>query len=190
MIREKRIALAVCLLILAADASAQSFLEKLNNGLKKVNDTLEGATAAPATTSNPLMATPTDQQIQHIAAQVTSPTKPPEVASMIEEASKVIGDVILTSSCYANWGIGRYLGRYAAPNASTQSFLAPMSSMTYHVRSQCLTVERLDNWHALAKNAFGFRAVYVSGQSGETSQLNYQFVRQPDGIWLLKNAGF
>jgi hypothetical protein len=56
----------------------------------------------------------------------------------------------------------------------------------YHPKSQCLTVTRLDNWRMLARNAFSFRAVFVSDASSESVQESYEMIKQPDGTWLLR----
>jgi hypothetical protein len=58
--------------------------------------------------------------------------------------------------------------------------------MEYHPKSQCLSVTRLDDWKMHAKNAFSFRAMFVSDASSEGRSITYLMVKQPEGVWLLK----
>lgn len=188
MTPNRLVALAIAIALFASDAPAQSFLEKLNRGLEKVNGVLSGSTSAPA--AGPAMPQTTDRQVALLMTALQAQGKPLEVVTMADEARKVVGEVLLLSSCYPGYDVGRQLGRYAAPDAMAELFLSPMGGLTYHPKAQCLTVQRVDGWQARAKNAFGFRGVYVSEASGESKSLHYEFVKQPDGAWLLRRAGF
>jgi hypothetical protein len=41
-------------------------------------------------------------------------------------------------------------------------------------------------WRMLARNAFTFRAVYLSEASSESRSINYEMVKQADGAWLFR----
>jgi len=104
-----------------------------------------------------------------------------------EEARPTIQKVLAIAACYPNWDIGRYLTAYTtAEKAGPYSQTAPMVTMNYHPKSECLTVTRVDNWRMLAKNALMFRALFVSDASSESASVNYEMIKDPDGSWLLR----
>lgn len=169
-----------------ADATAGTVLETVNRGLARLNQALAGS--APVASTAPVMPQPSDQQIAQLAAALQAPGKPSDVQQMFEEGRQVVGEVLLLSSCYTGWDIQRPLGRYAAPDAVPGAFATTMAMLKYHPKSQCLTVQRVDDWQIKARNAFAFRALYVSDASGESRAIRYEFVKQPDGVWLLRRA--
>ena len=172
------------------------------NELKKVNDTLAGVNqvlAAPAqganavSNSNTLSGAPTAQptvaQIQALDMQLKTATTDKNLLAARAEAEPTIKKVIGTLACFPDTNPGKYLGPYLMEGVS-YSVLAPMSGMHYHPQEQCLNVARLDNWSMPAKNAIAFRGVYVSGASDESKEYRYELVKQSDGAWLFKRAGF
>ncbi|MFT4179540.1 MAG: hypothetical protein QM612_08770 [Thermomonas sp.] len=183
----KAILIAATLMVAAPAANAQNFLERINNGLEKANKTLAGQ-SAPARTAAPMPGTmqPSERQMQQMVNALVAPGKPDEVRPMYEASRDTILEILLISSCnFSN--PESLLRRFSAPDASL-SFVAANVGMRYHPASECLDVERVDGWKMKAKNAFRFRVLFASEQSGESSQRHYELVKQPDGAWLLRHA--
>jgi hypothetical protein len=184
--------LAVVLLAAVPCLHAQNWLEKLNNGLEKANRALAGgnnSVPSPQISTGPAMPQPTDAQVAQLVKWANSPAMTNnDIKPMWESAKERIGTVVLFASCSPSGDASeKSLARYTVPN-SMYVFLGapgfPMNFMTYHPKSECLTIDRIDGVNLLARNAFSFRVVYVSDTSGESSIANYKVIRQPDGEWL------
>lgn len=167
-------------------AQAQNFLQKLNDKLAKASTALSGSSSQ---TLGAGAAQPTSQQLQQLADALSASGKPVQVQPMYEEARKTISDLLLVTSCDFTQG-GKQLVPFVAPGVWVNSFVSPVATMSHHSRSQCLDVQRLDGWQAKAKNAFRFRALYVSAQSGESANKGFELTRQPDGNWLVSEYDY
>ena len=184
-----RTRISACLLLaccIAPVAQAQNFLQNLNNKLNKANQALSGNGSQPLGVDT---AQPTSQQLQQLTDTMNLPGKPAQVQPMYEEAHEIIGDLLLVTSCDFTQG-GKQLVRFVAPGVWVNSFVSPVATMRHHTRSQCLDVQKLDGWQARAKNAFHFRALYVSPQSGESATKGFELTRQPDGNWLVSEYSY
>ena len=174
------------LLAMAAPAAhAQNFLERLNKGLGQVNQALSGNHPSRQN-AGPNAPQPSEQQIRQMATALTAPGKPDTVQPLYAESRDLIAEILLISSCNFQTP-GAQLNRFKAPGA-TLSFVTTTINMRYHPQSECLDVQRVDGWTAKARNAFRFRAQFVSAQSGESGERYYELVKQPDGVWLLGHA--
>lgn len=170
----------------APAAQAQTFLQKLNEKLNKANQALSGISSQSSGTD---AAQPTSQQLQQLADALNAPGKPSQVQPMYEEARKTISDLLLVTSCDFTQG-GKQIVPFVAPGIWVNSYVSPVLTMSHHPHSQCLDVQRVDGWQAKAKNAFHFRALYVSAQSGESATKGYDLTRQPDGNWLVSEYAY
>lgn len=166
-------------------ANAQSFLEKLNRELGQVNQALSGSNGSRQTVG-PNTPHPSEQQIEQLVSALTAPGKPDIVQPLYAESRELIGELLLISSCNFHSPEAQ-LSRFKAPGA-VLNFVTTTIQMRYHPPSECLDVQRVDGWTAKAKNAFRFRAQFVSAQSGESAERHYELVKQPDGVWLLGHA--
>ena len=117
---------------------------------------------------------------------MTAPGKPAAVLPLYQESRDLVAEILLISSCNFHAPEDQ-LRRFKAPGASL-NFVTTTIRMRYHPPSECLDVQRVDGWSGKAKNAFRFRAQFVSAQSGESAERYYELVKQPDGIWLLGHA--
>lgn len=173
-------------------------LQQVNSTLAGVNKILAVPTQGTSTTNQTTdlssanglaTAQPTQAQTQALESQLRTPSTDKNLLTARAEAEPTIKKVISTLACFPDMNPGKYLGPYLMEGVS-YSVLAPMSGMHYHPHEQCLNVARLDNWSMPAKNAIAFRGVYVSGPSDESKEYRYELVKQPDGAWLFKRAGF
>lgn len=114
-----------------------------------------------------------------------------QLDAQIKDASSTIADVLRIHSCWQfgpNSGDRNPLGAYEAPGASLfgPALASRPAKMQYHPKTSCVALLRLQGWKMPAANALGFEAIFQSEASKETSKAQYEFVRQPDGEWLLK----
>ena len=152
-------------------------LKDLNSSLSKTNATLAPGRAMP---NMPQMSEP---QMHVLHSSLSAKVNDNAIFQAREEARETIEKVMTISACYPGYDINRYLNAYST---GERQHVAPMLAAHYHPKSQCLTVTRLDNWRMLARNAFSFRAVFVSDASSESVSENYEMIKQPDGTWLLR----
>lgn len=183
----------ICLLVAASVSGCANELQQVNQSLMAVNQAL--ATPAQSRTSQyapagarlPAM---TAAQLQTLQAHKLSANTDAALTAARHEAWPVIEKVIGVVSCYPEWNPSRYIGQYLAPGMNSMEVAAPMHTMNYHPKTQCVSVARMDNWSMPARNAIAFRAVYLSDSSGESKSFNYELVKQPDGAWLYRRVGF
>jgi hypothetical protein len=123
-----------------------------------------------------------EAQLQQMRRQLSHKNTDRATFLAREEARPTLEKILTISACYPNFDVDRYLNPYTERGGHG----APMVHMEYHPKSQCLTLTRLDNWRMRAANAFSFRAVYISDASSESATREYEMVRQPDGVWLLR----
>lgn len=157
-------------------------MEALNNALAKGNTAVSNFSGGTAAPPMPVMSGP---QRQAMRSQLAVAVSDRGLVLAREEAKGTIEKVLVTSACYTGFDLNQYLQQYLDPQPDMGLF-SPMVRMNYHPKSQCLTITRLDGWRMLAKNAFVFRAVYVSEASSETASLHYKMVKQADGAWLFR----
>ncbi|GFO54497.1 hypothetical protein GMSM_15040 [Geomonas sp. Red276] len=158
----------------------------LNSGcaeLASLNKAITNKTAAITNNSAslnmpPMSSAQQEQMHSHFQAHFGS-----GLQQAVEEARPTIEKTLQISACYPNYDIEKYLQPYTSGGGVIIG--APMAAMQYHPKTQCLSVVRLDSWKMLARNAFSFRAVFVSDASGESRSLYYNMIKEPDGAWLL-----
>lgn len=131
------------------------------------------------------MATPKQQQgiKQAIPKSIPNVHLRPRIA----EASPAIAAFVERLACLAEHTGASALNEYAAPGANLHNMyvgLRPMRSAQYHNKAACMSVSRVHGWSTPANNALRFEVIYKSDESGETSKLTHEAIRQPDGVWL------
>ena len=133
---------------------------------------------------------PTDAQVRNVARKFMAPAGNKVLSDLVNSARVRAGEVIMVQSCYRSFDASRLLGRYVMPDMTPEFvFASPMYSLQHHDKSQCLDIDRIDNFKTIAKNAISFRTVFVSPSSGESKVLDYTMTRQADGEWLFSQAG-
>ncbi len=103
---------------------------------------------------------------------------------MVGSAQPVLVAVMSKSACYHEWNASRVLSMYTSAQLGNGYIPAPFTSMRYAPKNRCLSILRTDSWTQKSLNAFTFRAVYYSPESGESQGLTYEFIKS-DGSWLL-----
>ncbi len=169
-------------------------LEQMNNSLAETNRALAGG-ATPVSTSSPAAKSQTLAGLARIApeqrAAITerlAQTQPnQDLQQSIAEAKTTIQPFLERASCITTWN-GSSLNIFAAPGANFGTYSAPNLRTQYHDRSTCMDVVRLQGWSKPAKNALKFEAVFEAADSGESTKGNYLLIRQPDGVWLFREA--
>lgn len=172
-----RKALFLSFIVVSFSGCAQE-LSSIQNVLTKTNKMLSsGSTDMSIPRLSP-------NQSQALQDQLRSKIGDHNIRQAREEAKEELEKILSVSACYSKYDIHRYLSAYSV--AGKQDYLAPMWNMDFHPKSQCLSVIRLDDWKMHAKNAFSFRAMFVSDSSSEGRSVTYLMVKQPEGVWLLK----
>lgn len=131
------------------------------------------------------MATP--QQQQGIKEAIPKSIPNAQLRSRIAEASSSIAAFLERVACLAEHTGASALNEYAAPGANLHNRyvgLRPMRAAQYHNKAACMSVARVHGWSAPANNALRFEVIYKSDESGETSKLTHEAIKQPDGVWL------
>ncbi len=149
------------------------------------------ASSATSASSLPLPR-PTQQQLEGLKTKVANATVPKNAKLLWQSASGTVAKITLILSCYPE-PIDTALLKYVAPgNEHVPGFVfsqgvmdrAAYGGFRFHPKTQCVTVDRIDDVKAEAKNALSYRVVYVSDVSGETFITKYTMAQQPDGAWL------
>lgn len=130
----------------------------------------------------PAMPRMAEYQTQTLRAQISTKSGDNALAQAREDAKPTIEKILAISACCPDYTLQRYLAAYSVPEMGY--YEAPMPRMQYHPKSQCLSVTRIDSWKMTARNAFSFRAIYVSEPSGESRSIVYEMIKEPDGTWL------
>ncbi|WP_159837196.1 hypothetical protein [Burkholderia sp. 8Y] len=183
-----RLAALVLTSSLAACAETGAALQSLNSGLSQVNQAL-----APSPNGVPTMFAPSlsaDQRAQlsnALAASVAS--RDAGMRNMVASAQPVGVAVMSKAACYQHWNNAPVLRMYSSANLGNGTIYGPwgVGSMQYAPKNRCLSVLRTDSWKQKSLNAFQFRAVYYSPESGESQGVYYEFINQ-DGSWLLNRT--
>lgn len=178
-----RLSIVATALTLTACAETGAALQSLNNGLAQVNQAM-----APTSGGTPAMFGPSlsvEQQGQmHDAMTASLSSKDAALRGMVGSAQPVLVAVMSKSACYHEWNASRVLSMYTSAQLGNGYIPAPFSTMKYAPKNRCLNVLRTDSWTQKSLNAFTFRAVYYSPESGESQGLTYEFIKS-DGSWLL-----
>ncbi|GJH36382.1 hypothetical protein CBA19CS91_26515 [Paraburkholderia hospita] len=176
-------ALAAMAVACAGCAETGAALQSLNNGLSQVNQAMAPtASGAPAMFGPSLSVEQQGQMRDAISASLSS--RDAGLRGMVGSAQPVLVAVMSKSACYHDWNASRVLSMYTSAQLGNGYIPAPFSSMRYAPKNRCLSVLRTDSWTQKSLNAFTFRAVYYSPESGESQGLTYEFIKS-DGSWLL-----
>lgn len=179
-------ALAAVAVTCVGCAQTGTALQSLNNGLSQVNQAL-----APTVNGTPAMFGPSlsvEQQGQMRSTLSASlNARDAGFRNLVNSAQPTMVAVMSKSACYQDWNASRVLSMYTSAQLGNGYIPSPWSGMKYAPKSRCLSVLRTDSWTQKSLNAFRYRVVYYSPESGESQALNYEFINQ-DGSWLLNSV--
>jgi len=147
-------------------------------------------TSQPQRPVSPGFAMATPQQQKAIERAIPGSIPNERLRRMVAEASPAIAEFVGRLACLADHTGASALNEYAAPNANLHNRyvgLRPMRSARYHNKAACMSISRIHGWSAPANNALRFEVVYKSDESGETSKLTHEAIKQPDGVWLFSH---
>lgn len=183
-----RLTVVAATLALTACAQTGTALQGLNNGLAQFNQAL-----TPSANGTPGIFTPSlsaEQQTQ-LSNAVTSSlaSRDAGLRNMVKSASPVMVSVMSKAACYQDWNNSRVLSMYTSARIGNGFIPGPWGPMKYAPKNHCLSILRTDSWTQKSLNAFQYRTVYYSPESGESQAVFYEFINQ-DGSWLLNNAYF
>jgi hypothetical protein len=136
-----------------------------------------------------LLAPATQAQLQAAATALNS--APPALKADAQAAMPTLRPYILTLMCVqddtATVGlIQKYVGsRGTAMFSGWSGAASPAKRMPHHDMVGCLTVTRIQNWHRIAANEFGFDIVFTADDSGESYLWKNIVHKEPDGTWLI-----
>ncbi|SIT43877.1 conserved exported hypothetical protein [Paraburkholderia piptadeniae] len=183
-----RVSVVAVALSLTACAETGTALQSLNNGLAQFNQAM-----APSPNGTPAVFTPSlsaEQRTQlnnAVSASLTS--RDAGLRNMVNSASPMMVAVMSKAACYQNWNDARVLSMYTSAQIGNGFIPGPWGPMKYAPKNHCLSILRTDSWTQKSLNAFQYRTVYYSLESGESQAVFYEFINQ-DGSWLLNNAYF
>jgi hypothetical protein len=182
----QNLAIAVCLCYGGVAQAQDGLLQSINGVLGAVNGLLSGNGQAGNTASkggSPAMYS--DIQEQNLTNAI-KPLPNKEAVTNMTEAYPTIVKVLSITACATsqseNMDTKRIL-RYGTSDSYIRGVYFPYLS---NHRSGCLVVERIDSYQKIANNAFSFKALYVSPQSGESQSIGYKMIKEPSGEWLFK----
>ncbi|CAJ0809823.1 hypothetical protein LMG18093_00823 [Ralstonia holmesii] len=182
-----RVTLAAIAVVCAGCAETGAALKSLNSGLTQVNQAL-----AAGPSGNPAIFGPSlspEQESQMRTAVTTSlASRDAAFRNMVSSAQPVLVAVMSKAACYQDANDSRVLSMYLSARYGNNAWIpSPWNGMQYAPKSRCLTVLRTDSWTQNSLNAFQFRTVYYSPESGESQVRGYEFINQ-DGTWLLNHT--
>jgi hypothetical protein len=176
-------ALAAAAVACAGCAETGAALQSLNNGLSQVNQAMApNGNGTPAMFGPSLSVEQQGQMRDAISASLSS--RDAALRGMVGSAQPVLVAVMSKSACYHEGNTSRVLSMYTSAQLGNGYIAAPFSYMRYAPKNRCLSVLRTDSWTQKSLNAFTFRAVYYSPESGESQGQTYEFIKS-DGSWLL-----
>ena len=168
-------------LIAVGLTGCESTAEVLNSTASLLNTTssvLGGGSASSSSTSS-YSQKPNAQQQAQINSALTYKASNAQLKQAITEAKPVIYQFLEAASC--QFGRNRITG-VAKITSSERDYFVSMFKPANHPEGKCLNVERVDSWEMVAKNAFEFRVLFVSEESGE-SKVAIMGMRKEDGEW-------
>lgn len=167
-------------------------LEQANGALAEANRTL-AAGAAPASTpagtrgALPGLARISPEQRAAITDRLGKPQQSEDLQQSIAEAKATLQPFLERVSCIPDYNVSS-LNVFAAPGYSFAIYVSPSPRTQYHDKSVCMDLVRLQGWSKPARNALRVEAIFEAADSGESTKASYLLVRQPDGVWLLRDA--
>lgn len=142
-----------------------------------------------AATPGRLLAPATEAQLQ--AAAIALNSAPPALKADAQAAMPTLRPYILTLMCVQDDTatvslIQKYVGsRGTAMFNGWSGSASPGKRMPHHDMVGCLTITRIQNWHRIAANEFGFDTVFTADDSGESYLWHTIVHKEPDGTWLI-----
>lgn len=173
-----------CLTIAAAADGASAVQAAENTGVVPPPRPM-----APPPARNALRgyAAPTDAQKIGFQQEIAKNVSNNKIRPLVSEAAPAIAAFIGQLACLNDHAGASALNVHAAPDTDLHNRyvgLRPMRLAKYHDKSSCMSVARVHGWKSPANNALQFEVLYKSDDSGETSKLSHEAVRQSDGVWL------
>lgn len=183
-----RVSVVAAALTLTACAQTSTALQSLNNGLAQVNQAL-----APTANGTPSVFGPSlsaEQTAQMNAALSTSLSARDAVfRNMVASAQPVLVAVMSKTACHQGHDDHQVLSMYTSARLDNTYLASPWSRMQYAPKGRCLNILRTDSWNQKSLNAFSYRTVFYSPESGESQAVNFEYVKV-DGAWLLNYMSF
>lgn len=178
--------MAIIGLLAVGLAGCESTAEVLNSTARVLNSTsavLGGtnSTSASSSAQGSYTQKPNAQQQAQLNTALTYKASNAQLKQAITEAKPVIYQFLEVASCQLT-GRGTYLNGVARITSSERDHFVAMYKPSNHPEGKCLNVERVDSWEMVAKNAFDFRVLFVSEESGE-SRIGIMGMRKEDGEW-------
>lgn len=178
--------MAIIGLLTVGLAGCESTAEVLNSTARVLNSTsavLGGtnSTSASSSAQGSYTQKPNAQQQAQLNTALTYKASNAQLKQAITEAKPVIYQFLEVASCQLT-GRGTYLNGVARITSSERDHFVAMYKPSNHPEGKCLNVERVDSWEMVAKNAFDFRVLFVSEESGE-SRIGIMGMRKEDGEW-------
>ena len=176
----------------------ESTAEVLNSTARVLNSTssvLSGGSASSSSSSahNSYTQKPNAQQQAQINSALTYKASNAQLKQAITEAKPVIYQFLEAASCqmYSTQpyapdikGVGKITSSNVPGGAAYYNGhnFWRIHAPEHHPKDKCLNVERVDNWSLETKNAFNFRVLFISEESGETV-VKKMTMRKEDGEW-------
>lgn len=178
--------MAIIGLLAVGLAGCESTAEVLNSTARVLNSTsavLGGtnSTSSSSSAHGSYTQKPNAQQQAQLNTALTYKASNAQLKQAITEAKPVIYQFLEVASCQLT-GRGTYLNGVARITSSERDHFVAMYKPSNHPEGKCLNVERVDSWEMVAKNAFDFRVLFVSEESGE-SRIGIMGMRKEDGEW-------
>ena len=178
--------MAIIGLLAVGLAGCESTAEVLNSTARVLNSTsaVLGGTSSTSSSSSAqgsYTQKPNAQQQAQLNTALTYKASNTQLKQAITEAKPVIYQFLEVASCQLT-GRGTYLNGVARITSSERDHFVAMYKPSNHPEGKCLNVERVDSWEMVAKNAFDFRVLFVSEESGE-SRIGIMGMRKEDGEW-------
>lgn len=164
----------------SSQATPASALQVTNQAVSPI------ANSASSQKRYPNTAPISEAQIGRIASEILKNVTDASMKARASEASPRIKEVLERLSCAQGSDSG-WMQIYAVPGAPFGpggAFNYPMRKVPYHNQNSCVTVSRVHGWSSPALNALRFEAVFLAEDSGESSKLALEIIKQPDGQWL------
>lgn len=109
--------------------------------------------------------------------------------NMVSSAQPVMVAVMSKTACFQGSNDYQVISMYTSARLDNTYISSPWTRMQYAPKGRCLSVLRTDSWAQKSLNAFSYRTVFYSPESGESQAVNYEYVKQ-DGTWLLNYVSF
>ena len=188
----RKVVVAALLLSVASQGSAQSFLNKANDLLGRVNGTMRGAAGGQTSHSVPSVINQQTPEQQAGQTQALATPLQAQISADRADAKPLIERLVMTSACARDSGAWNSFNRQLENPATFFNglyMMVPMSWMPYHPKTKCLDVIRVVGWQKPAKNALNFRVYLISAQSDESKHQDFALVKSDDSGWLVRTIG-